>query len=82
MSSKSQMAKMGWVGWGKVGVGFSMTNGEVRADMEPTKNPSSGLIEWRAVIWKGDDRQNVVAEVWGPCHLTCAREAALVLSGS
>lgn len=59
----------GWSPWGRdVGLGFSFKAGNLRADMAPRLNPDTKLVEWCAVAWKGDDRSNVVVEVWGETH--------------
>ncbi|MGE0347394.1 MAG: hypothetical protein AB7N73_14920 [Gemmatimonadales bacterium] len=56
------------------GLGFSFkepgTRG-LRADMAPAIN-ADGLLEWRAELWRGDERGKVLREVWGMTHWHCA----------
>lgn len=67
MSRRSAGLGSRWGSWGKdVGLGYSWKRGDLRADLQPVKNEMTGLIEWTAVVWRGDVRSNVVATVSGP----------------
>lgn len=65
-----------WKAWTRdAGLGFSYCEPSaagVRADMAPATNLETGLVEWRAILWRGTDRANPVAECWGMTHWTCA----------
>jgi hypothetical protein len=63
----------GWTRWSRdVGTGYSYSRGSVRADMAPRVSPTTGLIEWQAVVWRGADREDLIAEVAAPTHWQCA----------
>lgn len=66
-----------WRSWTRdAGLGFSYREERadgIRADMAPAVNPETQLTEWRAILWRGTERANVLAEVWAPTHWDCAR---------
>jgi len=62
-----------WVAWPRdVGLGFSLSRDDIHADLSPVKNEETGLIEWRAIAWRGVDRDDVVAVVTGDTHWDAA----------
>lgn len=64
-----------WRSWGRdVGLGYSWRAGDLRADLEPGKDEATGLVEWRATVWRGRDRTDVVAELTGRTHWQVAAE--------
>ena len=74
MSGRSPLSKKRrWTSWKGV-AGFSYKYGEYRADMEPVPNPENVMEKWRAVVWRGNDRGDVVAVVTGLTHWHCADE--------
>jgi hypothetical protein len=53
----------GWTRWPHA-LGYSLTVGDLRADIGPDVDPDTGLLEWHAVVWQGEDR-TVLYESWG-----------------
>lgn len=48
----------GWRAWqSELGYGFSFDGPDVTADVDRTKNPETGLIEWRLVAWADGERR-------------------------
>lgn len=69
MSRHGHALGASWESWGRdVGLGFSWKLGDLRADMAPGRNPETELIEWTAIVWRGDDRANVVVQLSGDTH--------------
>ena len=83
MSRAHTLTKMtGWVSWShhddgeySLGrVGFSYKRDEYRADIFPQQGTRKTLTQWVGVIWKGNDRDDILAEVRGPHHWAAASE--------
>ena len=74
------LAKRGWSSWGDGGLGYSITIGPWKADIGPARNPENGLLEWRGVIWKGDDRNGPERQVvWADSPWGAASEVELTI---
>lgn len=54
----------GWERWPHA-LGYSTALGDLRADIAPEVRPGTGNLEWHAVVWRGDDRDQPLFEAWG-----------------
>ena len=63
----------GWTAW-QGRAGFSYKVGNLRCDMAPVPGTRERLTFWRAEIWRGDNRSEILATLDEDNHWDLARE--------